>query len=182
MKILNSIFPGSKFSHVNFLSVRAADIQEALNQFPYTFTDYAEDRKELWRNTYLQWYPQVIHLGRDIQVPAGIPVHSPVDGVIDDVWRDNDTDLGWGTRIDIVTDTSRVILGHLMNVNCRVGRAVKKGEILGLVGDRSRNGNCFEHLHIQTCINPYPLADDSRKIDGYGGLKELQYHFDPFDL
>jgi hypothetical protein len=180
--ILSTIFPDRDFSLVDFCGVRAVDLQEALSKFPNTFTAYAEDRKSLWSATYLQWYPQVIHLGRDIQVPAGTVVRSPVDGIVDDIWFDTDTDLGWGTRVDILTNNYRCILGHLMNVSLRVGKAIRKGDVIGVVGDRMHNGNCFEHLHLQTCINPYPLADDSRRIDGYGGLEDLKYHFDPFNL
>lgn len=44
------------------------------------------------------------------------------------------------------------------------------------------NGNVFEHIHVQYLKYKEVLKTDSRKIDGYGRLSDLEYHFDPNEV
>lgn len=169
---------------INHILGTYEDIQSIVNSdYLHTITPFGEDRKALWANTYLKDEKEVFHLGVDIQVPAGTEVISPVDGVIAHVFTDN-TELGWGTRVDIVDLNHHLywILGHLGNINCKPGDTLNPGSLIGWVGDHSNNGKCFEHLHVQVTQISTILQlqrEDIGLIDGYGSKSYLQHWIDP---
>lgn len=114
---------GVEFSKVNFCHLRGrqGDIHNEINhRYEFTYTDFGEDRKELWSDSYLKGRSEVYHLGIDIQVPWGTRVYSPVSGVIKLVLVSppGGSRLGWGTRVDILDDFGLLwIFGHLGSVD-----------------------------------------------------------------
>lgn len=194
MKInCNSFFDGD-FKYVNLNDFYLENInqipdtknpelfQNCLNALgELTYGGYGENRKDLWKGTYLDEGEKYTHLGIDINVRAGTPIRLPFDCYLAQVFVDMDTDVGWGTRVILETKSPYLmVLGHLENGMYDIlgnGFAKKKGEIIGKVGTWPRNGNVFEHLHVQM-IKP----ENFKKFDGYGTVKDLIDNPNPFEV
>lgn len=195
----NSFFDGD-FSYLNlnafYLENRhlitdskdPSQIQSALSVLnKNTYGGYAEDRKDIWKGTYMDKTQAYIHLGIDINVPSGTPIKCPFDGVVIEAFTDLDTKIGWGGRLILVqrSDTQLkmpfLVLGHLNPgnlINAASKKYFNKGEVLGHVGTWPTNGNTFNHLHVQ-CITKNLLNTD---FDGYGFKSDLENNPDPFGI
>lgn len=99
---------------------------------------------------------RTIHLGVDIFLPDGTPVHAPLEGVIHS-FRDNNENLDYGPTLilrhegpdDIQFYT---LYGHLSRSdidNWYEGKVISSGEIIGHLGAREENGGWSPHLHFQ---------------------------------
>jgi murein DD-endopeptidase MepM/ murein hydrolase activator NlpD len=52
-----------------------------------------------------------------------------------------------------------ISLGHLENFVVKEGQEVKKGELLGYIGDSGLRGKIPSHLHIEAfCLHPSPAG------------------------
>ena len=132
-----------------------------------------------------------IHLGRDIQVPAGTLVRSPIRGFVMSSFVDPSNDIGWGRRIDIYDNSTDKywVFGHLtsnpvLSKGFEVGDIIEVGDVIGMIGNINNNGGVFEHLHLQVC-SPDIFGYKSiitEELDGYGDYDDLKYHFDPFSF
>lgn len=155
---------------------------ERLKDFPdsiYTYGGWGEDRKDVWKGTYLDETGEYIHLGIDINVRKFTKVTAPFDGEIIDVFTDIDTKIGWGGRLILKSNTPNtpyLVLAHLDPTSLTNRTQIKKGEILGEVGTWPTNGNTFCHLHVQ-CINYEPNST----FDGYGTYDDLINNPNPFN-
>jgi murein DD-endopeptidase MepM/ murein hydrolase activator NlpD len=192
MKIsCNSFFDG-KFNYLDLnhfyfhnkdiikSSKNPKEIQNALEFFGYdsnTFGGYGENRKDVWKNTYLDATQGYIHLGIDINVRCGTPIEAPFDAIIVDSFKDTDTKIGWGGRIILEKDSSLplLVLAHIDPTTLPESRRITKGQIIGKVGTWPTNGNTFNHLHVQ-CINHRNFKD----FDGYGYMADLKNNPNPF--
>jgi murein DD-endopeptidase MepM/ murein hydrolase activator NlpD len=87
--------------------------------------------------------PMAPHFGVDIAAPKGTPIHAPVDGVVS--LAEPDFYLTGGTTmLDHGHGVSTVYL-HQDVLKVKVGDAVKRGDIIGLVGMKGRATG--PHLH-----------------------------------
>lgn len=162
----------------------------------WSYGGYLEDRRVLWRRSYLDRTQGYIHLGVDFNAPAGTPVAAP--GRSEVLLIDDDRDLsgGWGPRVVMRTRSARtrgtdedevaLIFAHLGLIGCSVGDMIEAGKIFAEVGAPPRNGNWFPHLHVQTIRLSYLnelLATDIALLDGYGKQSEMtilmERHPDP---
>lgn len=145
-----------------------------------TYGGYGEDRKDVWKGTYMDETGKYIHLGIDIQVPKNTPIKTPFDCYIYDIFNDTDTKIGWGGRI-IVKNRKKgphLILAHINPKKICFDRTIYlKGEIIGEVGTWPTNGNTFNHLHVQTVYNL-----DLNNFDGYGSMEDLKNNPNPFEV
>lgn len=122
--------------------------------------------------------PRTVHLGVDLEAPAGTPVHAPLAGVVHSVAR-NLHPLDYGPCV-ILRHTLRVTLkgasasdsegevtvdvpfftlyGHLSvdtlvgpdgSPRLREGQAIPAGGVVGWVGPEAVNGGWPPHLHFQ---------------------------------
>ncbi len=97
-----------------------------------------------------------IHLGMDLYMEPGSAVLAPLDGAVHS-FRDNAGPLDYGATIILehrAADGLRfyTLYGHLARESLsglRAGRAFRKGECLGRIGDLSENGGWPPHLHFQ---------------------------------
>lgn len=97
-----------------------------------------------------------LHLGIDLFVPDQTPVYAPLDGVVV-VSNDNARDFDYGPIIILEhkTPDGQVFFtkyGHLSRASLQqspVGKTVRKGDQIGLVGPYPENGNWAPHLHFQ---------------------------------
>jgi len=96
----------------------------------------------------------VYHRGLDIITQQGDPVYATADGLVIDASRSR---KGHGNVVEIRHEggyTSRY--AHLMEINVRKGRMVKRGDVIGTVG---MSGSVFSpHLH-------YEVMKDSVYLD-----------------
>jgi murein DD-endopeptidase MepM/ murein hydrolase activator NlpD len=187
----NSFFDG-EFEYLNlnelYLKYRnlltdtkiPSQIQFLLNQFHNnTFGGYAEDRKDIWKGTYLDKHGNYIHLGVDINVRAGTNIRCPFDAKVIDIFIDSDTQIGWGGRIILQPSEylPYLVLAHIEPTSLVNKNYFKKGEIIGQVGTWPANGNTFQHLHVQLVKDL-----DINNFDGYGCVEDLSNNIDPFEM
>jgi 4-aminobutyrate aminotransferase-like enzyme/Ser/Thr protein kinase RdoA (MazF antagonist) len=111
------------------------------------FASKADERTEM----------RTVHLGIDLFVPPGTPVLAPLDGVVH-ACRDNAQRLDYGPTVILRHEVVGAgisfftLYGHLSPETLETveeGARVERGERIGWVGDRPRNGDWPPHLHIQ---------------------------------
>jgi len=97
-------------------------------------------------------YMLEFHTGLDIANAAGTPVYATADGVV----RSAGYDGGYGKRI-IIRHVQGVesLYGHLYNFQVRAGDRVRKGQIIGLMGNTGLSTG--PHLHYAITRNGVPL-------------------------
>lgn len=88
------------------------------------------------------------HAGQDIAAPRGTPVSAAADGQVTAAGTQN----GYG-QIVIIDHGNGISTryGHLSQIDVAVGREIRKGEVLGLVGSTGRSTG--PHLHYEVRIN-----------------------------
>ena len=88
------------------------------------------------------------HPGLDISAPLGTKVLAPADGTV--VFTGSRG--GYGNAITVDHGRGVVTLyGHLDTFNVRVGQAVRRGSVLGFVGNTGRS--TAPHLHYEVWLN-----------------------------
>ncbi|MFJ1377757.1 peptidoglycan DD-metalloendopeptidase family protein [Capnocytophaga canimorsus] len=108
------------------------------------------------------------HYGMDFTAPQGTPIYAAGDGVIT---RADGNAAGYGEHIRIDHGYGYVSLyAHLSKYNVRVGQKVKRGDIIGFVGNTGRSQ--APHLH-------YEVLKDGEHINPvhfyYGSLTTEEY-------
>ncbi len=100
-----------------------------------------------------------IHLGLDFWLDAGTPVRSLFDGEVFSVF-DNEGDKDYGPTIILKHTidaklTFYSLYGHLSKSSLilSVGTLVKKGTVIGTLGNKNENGNWIPHLHFQLMLD-----------------------------
>ncbi|MGE5540795.1 MAG: peptidoglycan DD-metalloendopeptidase family protein [Bacillota bacterium] len=144
----------------------------------YSYGGWLEDRTELWRGSYLDAMGPHLHLGVDLNVPAGTHVACHRGGRVLRIDKDNEAH-GWGTRIFIrPTDRQDVVLlyAHLGVLSVREMEPIAPGDVFGLTGPASANGGWFPHLHVQALSREaYDLfKKEPDALDGYGPAGERE--------
>jgi murein DD-endopeptidase MepM/ murein hydrolase activator NlpD len=90
-----------------------------------------------------------MHTGVDFTAPTGTPIYSTGNGVVKRAQRDN---TGYGLMVEVDHGYGYVTLyAHLSKINVRPGQAVKRGEVLGLVGNTGVS--TAPHLHYEVLRN-----------------------------
>jgi murein DD-endopeptidase MepM/ murein hydrolase activator NlpD len=89
-----------------------------------------------------------MHEGVDISAPMGTPVIAPANGIVIDAKKSS----GYGNVLVIDHyNNIRTMYGHLKGFNVKAGDRVKRGDIIGYVGNSGRSTS--SHLHYQIEIN-----------------------------
>ncbi|MFX0560907.1 peptidoglycan DD-metalloendopeptidase family protein [Tepidibacillus infernus] len=99
------------------------------------------------------------HTGIDLAGPTGNPVYAGADGkvILAEYYG------GYGKTIIIRhSNTYKTLYGHLSEIKVKQGDSVKKGEIIGLIGNTGRSSG--PHLHYEVFkngkpIDPYPYMN-----------------------
>lgn len=147
----------------------------------WSYGGYLEDRRRLWRGSYLEKTGAFIHLGVDFNVPRGMALITgfPADIVVVD--NDCDRDGGWGERIilrpEIPGGDVLLIYAHLQNIRFKPGDRVPLHAVLAEVGGPPHNGNWHPHLHVQAIRRKLfedILLAHFHEFDGYGHPDELE--------
>lgn len=198
-RTLNTGMNGNPYLNPRKCAQMVSDFHQELG-IKWSFGGYLEDRSILWRDSYLETTKKFLHLGIDVNLPAGTPVASatPLEVIITD--DDHDLDGGWGPRIIAIPedDPSRlVIFAHLADVSVAPGDQIPSGVPFAVVGAAPLNGNWYPHYHIQQLNTekiPGLIFDTTQKrivrgldeIDGYGRQEDYhllaQQYEDPIDF
>ncbi|MEP7381928.1 MAG: aminotransferase class III-fold pyridoxal phosphate-dependent enzyme [Gemmatimonadota bacterium] len=108
-----------------------------------------------------------VHIGVDIFLPAGTPVHAPFDGVIDTVeYRDAPLDYGGMVVLRHETpdgDPFWTLYGHLARAQVEklaVGDAMTAGNTFATLGTAEENGGWDPHLHMQLATTTDGMGHD----------------------
>ena len=90
-----------------------------------------------------------MHFGMDFSADIGTPVYATGDGVVE---RADNKSSGFGNHIRLDHGFGYLTLyAHLSEYNVRVGQKVKRGEVIGYVGNTGRSRG--PHLHYEVWLN-----------------------------
>jgi 4-aminobutyrate aminotransferase-like enzyme/Ser/Thr protein kinase RdoA (MazF antagonist)/murein DD-endopeptidase MepM/ murein hydrolase activator NlpD len=108
------------------------------------------------------------HLGVDLFVAAGTPLHAPLPGRVLSV-ADNAGPKDYGPTVILEHEAGPggarfwTLYGHLARetlARVSAGQAIAAGERLGSIGDPSVNGGWAPHLHVQLITDRLDLTGD----------------------
>ncbi len=147
----------------------------------FSYGGWLEDRSSIWKDSYLEEENAPIHLGIDVNAPAGTAIGADFDSTIVRIDDDHPEEGGWGPRIIVKHASAPVymIYAHLdRTIEVKVGDTIKKGDIFARVGTAPYNGNWYPHVHIQT-MSPEAyedaVKDNFTELDGYGAVEDLSW-------
>ncbi len=109
-----------------------------------------------------------MHWGMDFTAPRGVPIYAPGDGKVK---RADNRASGYGKHIRIDHGYGYMTLyAHLSKYNVSVGQKVKRGDLIGFVGNTGRSE--APHLH-------YEVWKDGERINPinfyYGSLSAEEF-------
>lgn len=145
---------------------------------------------EMFASRFIQDARRDHHLGLDLFLPAGTPVHSPLPGAVRSIEIER-APLGYGALVAIEHTPEGAppfvtLWGHLAHEvldRLRPGDELPAGAIIGHIGTPAENGGWAPHLHLQISADPNLPATE---IPGAGEASYLdvwaQLFPDPADL
>ncbi len=99
-----------------------------------------------------------MHYGMDFTAPVGTPVYATGDGKVTETSGSKRSRAGFGLAVKIDHGYGyETVYAHLNSFNVKVGQKVKRGEIIGYVGNTG--GSTAPHLHYEvhrngSAVNP----------------------------
>ena len=114
-----------------------------------------------------------VHLGVDFWLPSKTPVHALLDGtVVMALDRKGEKEYGGFVILEhsFGNDSFFTLYGHLDPASIaahKVGDALKKGTLVGLLGSKENNGNWAPHLHFQILLDLMDYTDDFPGVQTY---------------
>lgn len=87
------------------------------------------------------------HMGLDFTAPIGTPIYATADGIVKDAGFNTG---GFGNRVVIGHGFGyETLYGHMYRIKARVGEKVKRGEVIGYVGNtgKSTGPHCHYEVH-----------------------------------
>jgi murein DD-endopeptidase MepM/ murein hydrolase activator NlpD len=133
-------------------------------------TEAMKDRRSLWASTPSIWPVRgwltsgfgnrlspftgsvAMHNGIDVASQRDTPVVASAGGVVS--YEGFDSGLGKVIKLNHGYGM-QTIYGHLAKVNVRIGQKVKRGEVIGLVGNTGLSTG--PHLHYEVFVNNVPV-------------------------
>lgn len=119
-----------------------------------------------------------VHLGVDVWLQTNTPIHSIFNGkVFSLINNNNDKDYGPTLILEHKTDDGIVfysLYGHLSESSLQLfkqNQEIKKGDIVGFVGNEGENGNWCPHLHFQLMLD---LLGNKKDFPGACFPEEIQ--------
>jgi len=93
------------------------------------------------------------HMGLDFTAPMGTPIYATADGKIKDAGFNTG---GLGNRVVISHGFGyETVYGHMVRIKARVGEMVKRGEVIGYVGNSGKSTG--PHCHYEVHRNGIPV-------------------------
>lgn len=110
------------------------------------------------------------HEGIDFSAPMGTPIYATANGVVSE---SGDTKNGYGIHVVINHGFGyKTLYGHMMKTNVKVGKSVKRGQVIGWVGNTGKS--TAPHCHYEVRINNQPV-DPINYF--YNDLTPAQYEY-----
>jgi murein DD-endopeptidase MepM/ murein hydrolase activator NlpD len=109
-----------------------------------------------------------MHEGMDFTAKSGTPIYATGDGV---VARADNTASGYGNHVVIRHGYGyETLYAHLSKYNCKAGKPVKRGDVIGYIGSTGRSE--APHLHYEVhkngkVVNPLNFY--------YGNISAVEY-------
>ena len=100
-----------------------------------------------------QYKVRKMHHGMDFSAPRGTPIYATGDGRVVLTERKR-TGYGKSVRIDHGYNYL-TLYGHMSKINCRVGQKVKRGDVIGYVGNTGKSFG--PHCHYEVRKNGKPI-------------------------
>jgi 4-aminobutyrate aminotransferase-like enzyme/Ser/Thr protein kinase RdoA (MazF antagonist) len=140
---------------------------------------YLEDRRVYTSAAFEAELPgerRTLHLGVDVFLPAGEPILAPLDGTVRDAAH-RPAAKDWGGIVVLDHETPEGIVfhtlyGHLSAAGIErlaPGDAIRRGDVVGELGDEAENGGWAPHLHLQLLTTDLGRGADAH---GVGTLAE----------
>jgi murein DD-endopeptidase MepM/ murein hydrolase activator NlpD len=94
-----------------------------------------------------------MHAGLDFTAPQGTPIYATANGVVSTA---GNTGNGFGNHVLIKHGYGyETLYGHMYRVKARIGQRVKRGQIIGYVGNTGKSTG--PHCHYEVHKNDRPL-------------------------
>jgi murein DD-endopeptidase MepM/ murein hydrolase activator NlpD len=96
------------------------------------------------------------HYGMDFTAPTGTEIYATGDGVVATVKGNKRSKIGFG--LEIIIDHGfgyETLYAHLNEFNVKAGQKVKRGDVIGYVGNTG--GSTAPHLHYEIHKNGKPV-------------------------
>lgn len=94
-----------------------------------------------------------MHTGMDFTAPTGTDIYATGDGVVE---RIEQLQRGYGNNVVIDHGFGyKSLYAHMSKINVRKGQSVKRGQVIGLVGNTGTS--VAPHLHYEVRINDQPV-------------------------
>ena len=114
------------------------------------------------------------HAGMDFTAPRGTPIYATGDGKIIQADAKN---RGYGNHVRIDHGYGYVTLyAHMSKFNCRVGQKVKRGDVIGYVGNTGKSVGPHCHYEVRKNgepINPVNFYFNDLTPEQYAKMLEL---------
>ena len=133
-----------------------ANLEEVNQKMQYLPTEWPTDPETISshfgvRNDPFNATPSV-HTGTDFGAPTGTPVYAGADGTVTKAERYG----GYGNTIIIRhSNLYKTLYAHLSEIKVSYGDTVKKGELIGLIGNTGRSTG--PHLHYEIIKSGEPI-------------------------
>jgi murein DD-endopeptidase MepM/ murein hydrolase activator NlpD len=133
-------------------------------------TEAMKDRRSLWASTPSIWPVRgwltsgfgnrispftgsvAMHNGIDVASRRDTPVHATAGGVV--AYEGFDSGLGKVVKLNHGYGM-QTIFGHLAKVNVRIGQRVRRGDVIGFVGNTGLSTG--PHVHYEVLVNNVPV-------------------------
>lgn len=104
------------------------------------------------------------HLGVDIAMPRGTPVHAPGSGVVKKIKR-SDLQAGYGNYLELDHGGGLITRhAHLEDISVRLGERIEKGHVIATVG--TSGGSVAPHLHYEILLDGKNMDPAFYMIEG----------------
>lgn len=156
--------------------IRAAGVRVGIGKYDEARAIYAADQYKIATDEMPE--QRSIHLGIDLHMPPGSPVSSFWEGEIHS-FNNNSDPMDYGPTIIVMHQTDDneffyALYGHLSLASLEgleKGRSVKRGEVIGSIGDTDVNGGWPPHLHFQIITD---LFEESGNFPGVARPSERE--------
>lgn len=93
------------------------------------------------------------HMGLDFTAPMGTPIYATADGHVKDAGFNTG---GLGNRVVVSHGFGyETVYGHMVRIKARVGETIKRGEVIGYVGNSGKSTG--PHCHYEVHRNGIPV-------------------------
>ena len=157
----------------------AADKEEMLNSIPSIRPIGKLSRRiKLYSGYGMRIHPihkiKKMHYGIDFTAPKGTPIYATGNGRIHKVTKSRS---GYGNRVMIDHGYGyKTLYAHMKDINVKKGQKVKKGDVIGTVGNTG--SSTAPHLHYEVMhkkkkINPIHFCLDGLTPEEYNEMLEM---------